>query len=127
MYSSIMRRASTILVLALTAACNFGPPLSPLIVAAREGDTARIAELVKAGANVNERGGVNDWTPLMHAVHKNQPEAVVALLAAGADIDATAGARGRDTALRLAEVQDRPEIAGILREYSRQHAAKKPQ
>jgi ankyrin repeat protein len=118
-----MKRASIVLALAFIAACNFGPPLSPLIVAAREGDTARIAELVKAGANVNERGGVNDWTPLMHAVHKNQPAAVVALLAAGADIDATAGARGRDTALRLAEVQDHPQIADILR----QHGAKKPQ
>jgi ankyrin repeat protein len=122
-YSSFMKRASIVLALALTAGCNFGPPLSPLIVAAREGDIARIAELVKAGADVNERGGVNDWTPLMHAVHKNQPAAVVALLAAGADIDATAGARGRDTALRLAEVQDRPQIADILR----QHGAKKPQ
>ena len=118
-----MKRVLIVLALALTSACNFGPPLSPLIVAAREGDIARIAELVKAGTDVNERGGVNDWTPLMHAVHKNQPAAVVALLAAGADIDAAAGARGRDTALRLAEVQDRPQIADILR----QHGAKKPQ
>ena len=65
-----MKLATIILASLLTAACNPGPPLSPLIGAARDGDTARIAELVRAGANVNERGGVNDWTPLMHAVHE---------------------------------------------------------
>src|SRR5258706_11857103 len=105
-----MKFATIILACLLTAACNPGPPLSPLIGAAREGDTARIAELVKAGANVNERGGVNDWTPLMHAVHKNQTASVRALIDAGADLNATAGARGRDTALRLAEPQGETQI-----------------
>jgi len=102
---------------------NPGPPISPLIAAAREGDTARISELIAAGADVNQRGGVNDWTPLMHAVHKNQIAAVRALIEAGADINATAGARGRDTAVRLAMVQDHPEVAALLRE----HGAKSPQ
>jgi ankyrin repeat protein len=55
----------------------------------------------------------------MHAVHKNQPAAVRALLDAGADIDARAGARGRDTALRLAEVQGLRDIAAMLRERKR--------
>jgi ankyrin repeat protein len=101
----------------LLMACHRGPPISPLIGAAREGDTARISELLNGGANVNERGGVNDWTPLMHAVHTNQPASVQALIAAGADLNATAGARGRDTALRLAEVQGLTGIAAILREH----------
>jgi ankyrin repeat protein len=109
-------------VLCITACMNPGPPISPLIAAAREGDTAQISGLIKAGADVNQRGGVNDWTPLMHAVHKNQIAAVRALIEAGADINLTAGARGRDTALRLAMVQDHPEIAALLRE----HGAKSP-
>jgi ankyrin repeat protein len=101
---------------------NPGPPISPLIAAARDGDTTRLSELIASGADVNQRGGVNDWTPLMHAVHKNQIATVRLLIQAGADINAVAGARGGDTALRLAMVQDRPEIAALLRE----HGAKSP-
>src|SRR5580704_15042673 len=100
-----MKLASLLLACLISASCQPGGPLSPLIVAAREGDTARIAELVKSGADVNERGGVNDWTPLMHAVHKNQVTSVRALIAAGADVNLTAGSEGRDTALRLAEAE----------------------
>src|SRR5277367_1242945 len=96
------------LALTMTACMNPGGPVSPLIAAARDGDATRIAQLVAAGADVNQRGGVNDWTPLMHAVHKNQPAAVRALIDAGADINATAGARGHDTALSLAMVQSHP-------------------
>ncbi len=108
--------------LCITACMNPGPPISPLIAAARDGDAARLSELIASGEDVNQRGGVNDWTPLMHAVHKNQIAAVRTLIAAGADINAAAGARGRDTALRLAIVQDHPEIAALLRE----HGAKSP-
>ena len=82
-----------------------------------------MAQLIATGADVNERGGVNDWTPLMHAVHKNQPAAVRVLIEAGADLNATAGARGRDTALSLATVQNHPDIAALLRA----HGAKSPQ
>jgi len=102
---------------ALAASCNSGGPITPLIAAAREGDVPSIAKLVESGAAVDERGGVNNWTPLMHAVHKNQPAAVDALIAAGADVNATAGLRGRDTALRLAELQHHPKIAEILRAH----------
>lgn len=79
------------IVLTLTAAtCGGGPGvLSPLHVAARSGDAATIAALVKAGVDPDEpdRRGTR-WTPLMHAVHKNQKAAVAALLAAGAKVDA---------------------------------------
>jgi ankyrin repeat protein len=101
----------------LLAACQSGPPVSRLIAAAREGDTQTISALVKSGADVNQRGGVNNWTPLMHAVHKNQPAAVGALIDAGADVNLTAGARGRDTALRLAEIDGDKEIAALLRNH----------
>jgi len=96
--------------------CDPGGPVPPLCAAARTGDTAGIAKLVGAGADVNERGGINNWTALMHAVHKSQPEAVRALLDSGADVNATAGERGRDTALRLAEIQGLHDIAAMLRE-----------
>ena len=59
----------------------------------------------------------------MHAVHKNQPEAVRALIDAGADVNAIAGARGRDTALRLAEIQGLSEIAEILRQQGARASA----
>ena len=112
-----MKPITVVLVCALAASCGLGYEVTPLIAAAREGDAQRILELVKSGADVNERGGVNNWTPLMHAVHTNQPVAVKALIEAGADVNATAGARGHDTALRLAELQNHPNIAQFLREH----------
>jgi hypothetical protein len=74
----------------LGAACGAGRELPALHRAARTGDARTIAALVKAGQDVDARdSGPNGWTPLQHAVHKNQPEAVRALLAAGADPDGT--------------------------------------
>lgn len=116
-YASPMRIFTLFMVLSLLWSCDPGVPVPPLCAAARAGDTARIAELLKSGEDVNERGGVNDWTALMHAVHKNQPAAVDALLAAGADVNATAGARGRTTALLLAESEGLPRIAAVLRAH----------
>jgi ankyrin repeat protein len=112
-----------VLAILFTAACQPGPPISPLIAAARAGDTPRIAQLIATGADVNQRGGVNSWTPLMHAVHKRQTASVRALLDAGADVNLTAGAHGRDTALRLAELAEDQTVATLLRE----HGAKTPQ
>ncbi len=101
----------------LLLGCGVGTQLPPLCTAARSGDTTLIEALLGSGENVNERGGVNDWTALMHAVHKNQPAAVEALLAGGADVNATAGARGRTTALLLAESEGLTRIAAILRAH----------
>jgi hypothetical protein len=43
---------------------------------------------VEGGADPDLRdGGVDGWTPLLHAVHKNRNAAVRALIAAGADVD----------------------------------------
>jgi ankyrin repeat protein len=112
-----MRVAALFLVSFFFFGCDPGVPVPPLCRAARDGDTAKIAKLVRSGADVNERGGVNDWTALMHAVHKNQPKAVLALIASGADVNAKAGARRRDTALRLAEIQGLGDIAAVLREH----------
>jgi ankyrin repeat protein len=99
------------LLLLLTACGNLGPPLSPIIVAARLGDAEKIQELAAAGADVNDRGGVNNWTALMHAIHKNQPAAVRALLAAGADPNATTG---RESALSMAAAYGYADIVRLL-------------
>jgi len=112
-----MKLSTIFLACFIITACSPGAPISPLIAASREGDAARIAELVKSGADVNQRGGVNNWTPLMHAVHKKRLASVRALLDAGADVNATAGARGRDTALRLADSEGYSDIAATLREH----------
>lgn len=67
--------------------CTLVPP-SPLASAAREGNLVAIRRLDKSGAGLNEPSGVNGWTPLHHAVHKNQPAAVRLLLELGADANA---------------------------------------
>jgi ankyrin repeat protein len=116
-YDQLMKAVTVVILALFCLACDPGVPVPPLCVAARAGDTASIDELVRSGADVNQRGGVNNWTALMHSVHKNQPGAVRALLNAGADVNAAAGARGRDTALRLAEIQGLDDIADLLRRH----------
>jgi ankyrin repeat protein len=78
---------------ALVISC--APPsarnMPPIIGAARSGDTGRIEQLLADGADPNVRAGVNDWTPLLHAIHKNQEESVRMLLAHRADVNARGG------------------------------------
>jgi ankyrin repeat protein len=81
--------------------------------AARTGRTGAIAELVHAGADPDLRdSGPNGWTPLLHAVHKGQLEAVRALLAVGA----RPNGRGENglTPLMLAAAQGEAEIVEEL-------------
>jgi ankyrin repeat protein len=73
-------------LIALTA-CLAPPPggFSRLAGPARTGDVATLQRLVAAGADPNVQDpAANRWTPLMHAIHKNQPAAVDALLRLGA-------------------------------------------
>jgi hypothetical protein len=58
-----------------------------LIAASRSGSADAVALLLKAGADVTRPWGVNDWTPLEHAVHKRKAGSVKALLDAGAPVD----------------------------------------
>jgi ankyrin repeat protein len=71
-------------LISLASSC-YSQPESPLAVAARAGDVVAIRTLVKSGADPNEPGGGNDWTPLEHAIHKHQNASVSALLDARAD------------------------------------------
>jgi hypothetical protein len=108
-------RLFAIAPLLLLAGCDMArPPISPLIEAARAGDTAGIARLAGAGSDLNAPGGVNNWTPLMHAIHKHQANSVKALLEAGADVNRISG---RTTALILAAGYGDAEIVGILLEH----------
>jgi ankyrin repeat protein len=74
--------------------------LTALILSVRAGAAPAVEALLRHGADPNLRGGVNGWTPLMHAVHKNQLGAAQALLDGGAQVDS----RGRsgETALMMA-------------------------
>lgn len=56
-----------------------------LIAAARTGNAVVVPLLARERVDLDLPSGVNGWTPLMHAIHKHQPAAVRALLAAGAD------------------------------------------
>jgi len=88
-----MRHLGITAALVLTACIGSGNrEITPLAQAAREGDAASIAAMVKAGHDPNGVDpGLNHWTPLLHAIHKRQRSAVDALLAAGADANRAAG------------------------------------
>jgi ankyrin repeat protein len=59
---------------------------TPLIAAARAGNVAVVRLLTSRGADPNlPDAAVNSWTPLLHAVHKDQPRSIAALLDAGAN------------------------------------------
>ena len=87
--------------------------LGALIWASRTGRADSIAELVHAGVDPNQQdSGPNGWTPLMHAIHKNQLGSVRALLSAGAEPD-LASPNGL-TPLMLAAAQGEGEIVEEL-------------
>lgn len=57
-----------------------------LVAAASNGNTARIVELLREGADVNARGA-RGRTPVMAAAYGNHVETVAALIEAGADVN----------------------------------------
>jgi hypothetical protein len=89
-----MMRASAlgaaIAAILLSACVPYASRNMPAIIgAARDGDIPRLEQLLRDGADPNVHAGVNDWTPLMHAIHKNQPRSVRTLLANGARVNET--------------------------------------
>ena len=60
---------------------------SDLWTAAAEGDTKQIRQLLKDGQDVNATDPNIGFTPLTHAVLRNQPKAVRLLVRNGADVD----------------------------------------
>ncbi|HKW99943.1 MAG TPA: ankyrin repeat domain-containing protein [Bryobacteraceae bacterium] len=85
-----MQRPTLAILAFLMAGCGMQPE-NPLVGPARSGDAHSIRTLLAQGADPNQTWGVNGWTPLMHAVHKNQKASVEALLAGGADVNARGG------------------------------------
>lgn len=84
-----------------------------LVRAARQGRSGDIAILASRGADLDRYdSGPNRWTPLLHAVHKNQLESVRALIAAGADVNRPAP--NGLTPLALAASQGEAEIVDEL-------------
>jgi ankyrin repeat protein len=86
-----------------------------LVWAARSGQPRAIDYLVTRGGDANARAGVNGWTVLMHAIHKNQPEAVRALLRDGARVNDTGS--GGYTGLMMAAGYGYTQIVRILLEH----------
>ena len=108
-------KLSVICFLLLLNGCGFlSEPISPLITAARSGNVAKIQELAASGTDMNAPGGVNGWTPLMHAVHTNQLASVKALLDRGATVDLHAGGT---TALIMAAGYGYTDIVKVLLEH----------
>ncbi len=75
--------------------------------------SAVIVALVKAKGDVKTKDPDNKTTPLVGSVQSCTVEAVQALIAAGSDLSAKSA--GGMTALQLADIFGRPEIAAALR------------
>jgi ankyrin repeat protein len=66
---------------------------TPMIWAARAGQVAVIRALAAHGALVDAPGGSNGWSPLQHALHKQQTAAALELIELGADLSGQPGQR----------------------------------
>ena len=85
-----MNKAMIVFALTMLFGCGHYA-VSPLAGAARSGEIAEIRRLAKSGSDLNAGSGINNWPPIMHAVHKHQREAVKTLLELGANPHQMAG------------------------------------
>jgi len=106
----------------LLVGCFSAHTPSPLASAARNGDVTAIRQLTAHGADPNEASGENGWTPLMHAIHKNQLASVKALLESGASPNVAAS--GGMTPLMMASGYGYSDIVrALLARGADSHAA----
>lgn len=110
MASHIVRITAALAILMLVA-CSHGQPIGALATAARQGDLDAIDRLIAAGADVNAPSGVNEWPPLIHAIHKGQRQAVARLLDRGASV---AGRVGRQALFMAAGYGDAETVTLLL-------------
>ena len=115
---ALLAVAATALVF-LVSGC--GPPVavSPLAAAARAGNVTEIDRLVATGADIDAGSGVNNWPPVIHAVHKGQVEALEHLLERGA---ALGGETGR-IALEMARRDRNDALIEVLTGHHVPHLA----
>ena len=86
-----------------------------LRLAARNGDTRKICEMLRRGAEVNDNLDGNEFTALQEAVSGGHKAAAEMLLANDAHVNARKGGTG-PAPLDLAAQNDNAEIAQILRD-----------
>ena len=84
---------------------------TPLIVAAEEGETDRVAELVECGARVDAGDDCN-WTAMMRAASRGHTDILAFLLDHGAEINHAE--KTGYTALMGAVIANRPEAVRLL-------------
>ncbi len=83
-----MRTVHSLLALIVFAlACGHTSEIDELTLAVRAGDVDRTGALLARGADPNRPSGLNEWPPLLHAVHKNQLATAKVLLEHGADVN----------------------------------------
>jgi ankyrin repeat protein len=93
-----------------------------LVAAAKRGDLAAVNNLLRAGADVNERklasfgpGGIGEGTALMAASSSGHLDVIKALLAAKADVNVTlSDKKDGETALTLAARQSQVDVVRAL-------------
>lgn len=84
-----------------------------LMLASRHGRLKIVEMLIEAGAIVDARGGLSDWTALLYASGNGHLEIVKLLIEAGADMNAQSDLGA--TALYLADRYDHEGVAQYLR------------
>ena len=89
--------------------------VTPLMLAATNGNATMIDALLKAGANANEVSPEGE-TVLMTASRTGDSKAVAVLLEAGASVNATESWRG-ETALMWAAAENHPAVVRLLIEH----------
>ncbi len=117
-----MRLTWTAFLLALSS-CATIHDAPPIIGAARNGDSQLIRSLIQHGADPNVTAGVNGWTALQHAIHKNQSASVETLLQSGADPNLR-GTQHRMTPLMMAAGYGYADIVRILLRHGADPALK---
>lgn len=88
---------------------------TPLILAARKGETELVNFLLSQGADVNEKSSVRNRTAIMEAVRNRSVESVKALLTANPDVDAVDW-EGY-TVLMFAAISGQSEMVDVLLEH----------
>ena len=90
--------------------------VTPLALAARNGNAAIIGQLLAAGVDPNDpRQAVNTGeTPLMHAARAGRVAAVRALVEAGADVDAQEGWNGQSALMWAAAEGHVPVVETLI-------------